>query len=181
MNEKLGKFKSSEIELEVDGIKIGDKKEIEGHFGQFFHEKVTKLSTEPVMPVNLVKPLTPLCFSLEELNAAVKLMSNKKSYGIDEVPQNLFKDTLDIVKLLILNLVNSFSSHGLPNELKVARVIPLHKKGSKLDITGPSLICLSFQKFTKNAYFLGSMLNSLMAKVITNMDLEKDTQQRLLY
>jgi exonuclease III len=134
LNEKLGKYKSSDIELEIDGIKISDKKELEGHFGRFFQSKVTKLSIDPVIPISLQKPLMPLTFEIDELTTAIKLMSNKKSFGIDEVPQNLFKDTIDSVKEPILNLINSFSRYGLPTDLKIARVIPLHKKGSKLDI-----------------------------------------------
>ncbi len=134
LNEKMGKYRDNEIELEINGEKVTDKKEIEGHFGRFFQGKVIGLSLDPVSEISLTKPLIPIIFNHDDLKTALSLMSNKKSFGIDGVPQNLFRDTIEVVSTPILTLINSFSRYGMPDDLKTARVIPLHKKGSKLDI-----------------------------------------------
>jgi len=93
------------------------------------------ISTERIEQINLNKPINPLIFSIEQVQKATKELSNKKSYGVDTIPQNLVKDGAEILLPTYHNLVNMFCQHGLPEELKVARVIPLYKKGSKQEIT----------------------------------------------
>jgi len=134
LNEKMGKFRSPVTVLEIDGAPVTDPIELANHFGKFFQGKVVKLSISPVIPLNLVKPIKPIEFTLSEIDSAIKSMSNKKSFGVDGVPQNLFKDTAVLFPNALQGVLNSFSKFGIPDDLRIARVTPLHKKGSKLDI-----------------------------------------------
>jgi len=134
LNDKMGKYRDSVLEIEVDKKKISDPVQVANHFASFFLSKVVNLSIEPVTSHSLARPNIPIQFSLQEVESAFKTMSNKKSYGIDGIPQNLFKDTSELVNNQILDVLNSFCRNGLADNLRIARVSPLHKKGSKLDI-----------------------------------------------
>jgi hypothetical protein len=103
MNERMGKFKDTEIELHINDSKITDTDQIANLFANFFLEKVEKLSTEPVTIPSLIKPLNPLSFTLEEVEMSLKTLTNKKSFGPDGIPQNLFKDTLNVISRTITN------------------------------------------------------------------------------
>jgi hypothetical protein len=78
--------------------------------------------------------LPPIVFSYEEVQAAYKSLNNKRSFGIDGIPQNLVKDTLETVGTSLVEVINSFGRNGLPESIKTARVTPLHKKGSKTEV-----------------------------------------------
>jgi hypothetical protein len=71
---------------------------------------------------------------LQELENVMKAISNKKCFGPDGIPQNLLKDIFGSVPATLLAIINCFSKNGLPDRLKEARVIPLHKKGSKNEV-----------------------------------------------
>jgi hypothetical protein len=45
------------------------------------------------------------------------------------------KDTFETVGISLTEVINSFGREGLPESVKTARVIPLHKKGNKNDVT----------------------------------------------
>jgi hypothetical protein len=47
----------------------------------------------------------------------------------------LLKDIFQSAQTGICSLFNQFAATGLPDDLKVARVLPLHKKGSKTDVS----------------------------------------------
>ena len=42
------------------------------------------------------KPAVPLELTFTEIEAASKSLSNKKSFGPDGIPQNFFKDSINI-------------------------------------------------------------------------------------
>ena len=58
-----------------------------------------------------------------------------KSTGLDGIPANFLKDGAEILKLPITWIINlSISENTVPNEMKVARVKPLFKKNSNLEV-----------------------------------------------
>jgi len=65
-------------------------------FGNFFLDKVKNISGDNIEKIKLDKPLEPLTISKEEVQQAAKLLARKKSYCPDLVPQNLFKDSVEI-------------------------------------------------------------------------------------
>ena len=135
VNEARGKFHEKIHEIEINGILSNDETIITNSFANFFREKVLSLSNGPIPMIKLPKPTSPVKFTIDDISKATKRLSNKKSYGTDKIPQNLFKDCLNIMKPEITGLLNEFSKEGLPQSLKIARVIPLHKKDEKYKLS----------------------------------------------
>ncbi len=104
-------------------------------FADFFLGKVTSLSTVLSLPVNVSVPTIPVRFLSDELRTVFKNIKRKKCHGSDQIPQILLKDTFDLAPESITEIFNKFASERLPDHLQVARVLPLHKKGSKHDVT----------------------------------------------
>jgi Reverse transcriptase (RNA-dependent DNA polymerase) len=134
VNEILGKHRASQIEIIVDDQVINSKSKLAEMFADFFVGKVRKLSSDPVQKIVIPKPEKPLCFSQSEIMNVVKSFASKKCLGPDGVPQNVLKDVTTSVTLGLVTIFDGFAANGLPDSLKEARVIPLHKKGSTKDI-----------------------------------------------
>ena len=69
--------------------------------------------------------------SKERVRRHLAQLKSTKSPGHDNLPPRLLKDCADIAKPLthIINL--SLKTSLIPNKLKIAKVIPLHKSGNK--------------------------------------------------
>lgn len=133
LGDKMGKHRENIVYLEIENRRVDDELELANRFADFFLHKVTKLSNDSItLPVFNSSPIR---FSYEEVEKACKSLNNKRSFGIDGIPQNLVKDTFDSMGMAILNIVNKFGQSGLPESMKMVRVQPLHKKGSKSDIS----------------------------------------------
>jgi hypothetical protein len=62
-------------------------------------------------------------------------LNKGKSTGLDGISPLFLKDGSEILKTPVAHIVNlSITSGKVPDDLKVARVTPLHKKKSKLDV-----------------------------------------------
>ena len=58
-----------------------------------------------------------------------------KSTGLDGIPARFLKDGADFLKLPITWIINSsISENTVPSEMKLARVKPLYKKNSNLEV-----------------------------------------------
>ena len=58
-----------------------------------------------------------------------------KSTGLDGISSRFLKDGADVIVDPILHIINlSISSEVVPSEFKMARVKPLCKKGSRLEV-----------------------------------------------
>lgn len=134
VNQSLGKDTPRIFEIDSNGASLNNFEDIANCFADFFKDKVQKLSSAEVTEINLSTPTKPMRFSLQELERVFKNISSKKCFGTDGIPQNLLKDVFKCIPTTVLNIVNKFASEGLPDSLKEARVIPLHKKGSKTDV-----------------------------------------------
>lgn len=135
VNQSLGKLGAQDIELEINGIRTGDSGVLVNEFANFFHNKVVSLSIAPSPITPLLRPTRPLRFSTCELEKVLKSVKGKKCHGVDGIPQIALKDVADSALIGLASLFESFASNGLPESLKEARILPLHKKGSKLDTT----------------------------------------------
>ncbi|CAG9135167.1 unnamed protein product [Plutella xylostella] len=70
----------------------------------------------------------------EEVEKLVKSLENKKSCGYDGLPMTVIKDNIDVLATPLAYFYNECISHGIfPDQLKIARILPVHKKGSKTD------------------------------------------------
>ena len=72
----------------------------------------------------------------EEIIMAVKMIPSKRSCGPDELPICIFKNHIDILCPILHFLFNMSIEQGVvPNALKMAKVIPVFKKGDREMIT----------------------------------------------
>ncbi len=69
-----------------------------------------------------------------EVLETVSKLENKTSSGIDEVNNILVKVSKEITSRFLSRLITlSFSNGKFPDVLKISKVVPIHKTGSKLD------------------------------------------------
>jgi hypothetical protein len=70
-----------------------------------------------------------------EVEKVAKGLKNKLSAGIDEIPDYVVKQCIKQLKKLLANIYNASLESGIfPDQQKVAKVIPVYKKGEKKDI-----------------------------------------------
>jgi len=134
LNFAMGRFNTPITSIVDEGVEITDPKALAVSFAKFFGEKVQKLCIGRVSDLSLSKPIRPIRFNIEELRVAIRSLSNKKSYGVDKIPQNIFRAAMQYLDRDMLEIVNDFCENGMDDSLKVARVIPLHKKGDKTEL-----------------------------------------------
>ena len=70
--------------------------------------------------------------STVEVLSQLKKLKRKKASGPDHLPPNLIKDSANIIAKPIAYVINLSLRSGLfPDEWKIARVVPLHKSGTR--------------------------------------------------
>ena len=132
----------NQIELIHDGSKITDSNEISDHFNNYFSSVAQVLASD--IPQSNVDPLSFLKFNKrsfrffecdnDEIINIFQSMKNKKS-AIQDIPVFVYKYIAAIIAPILKNLINESVNTGIfPNILKIARVIPLHKGGSKKQV-----------------------------------------------
>ena len=92
---------------------------------------------------------TQIEFEINELNS-------KKAPGVDNIPANIIKESIDILKPTLTKLFNySVETQQFPNDLKYANVIPLFKKNENIDKTNyrPISILPSVSKIFERLMF----------------------------
>lgn len=71
-------------------------------------------------------------FTTPELLKTVQSMKNKKSCGHDEIPILIIKENIDLLAEPFAILFNKcFDNSIFPDQLKVAKILPVYKKGKK--------------------------------------------------
>jgi hypothetical protein len=65
----------------------------------------------------------------------MKGLKNKLSAGIDGIPDYVVKQCIKLLKKPLINFYHALLESGIfPDQLKTAKVVPLHKTGGKRDI-----------------------------------------------
>ena len=87
-------------------------------FGPLSHSSLSSFTVDGVMLLNLIRSL--------DVN---------KSHGFDQISVRMLKicDS-SIIKPLVMIFNNSLNSGSFPSAWKKANIIPIHKKGDKMDI-----------------------------------------------
>ncbi len=133
-----GARSDAKIEYSFRERVLNDDDEIADAFATFFEEKVSKLVSES----DIVRqghaqyacqekhPWIP--FSDDEIKKALSKVRNKRSCGPDEIPGCLINDCSE---LLVPHLKVIFNycvvETWFPEEWKLAKITPIHKKGNK--------------------------------------------------
>lgn len=87
--------------------------------------------TSNISRVNNNLFMTPT--TADEILKIVNGLKNKTSYGFDGISNTFVKDNIDTLAHPLTHVMNlSLSEAYVPNDMKLSKVIPLYKKGSKL-------------------------------------------------
>ena len=71
----------------------------------------------------------------EEVVSLAKNLKNKPTAGLDDIPESLVKQCMQLIEGPLTHIYNlSLSLRVFPDEWKTAKVTPLHKKGDRYDI-----------------------------------------------
>ena len=145
------KQKQSKIGLDINGSISCDKKTVANTFNSFFTTIASNLvlklpSTSGVFsdPHKVhkfyeEKGVQPNTFNFKEVTVELvltklKSLNPSKATGFDNIPAKFLRDAAEKITPVITHLINvSIKNSHFPNKLKVARVIPLYKKGLKSD------------------------------------------------
>ena len=94
-----------------------------------------------------------------EVTDIISSLNPHKSPGVDDIPTKLIKAAKHVLSAYLSKSINYCLNNGRYfDELKIARVTPLHKGGSKFDLQNyhPISVLTSFNKIfetiIKNAY-----------------------------
>ena len=127
-----------------NGISHTDPKRIANCFNDFFstignkiqdkvysnHVNFQHYLNNPSCDSIFLTPTTP--FEVQNIIRTFKL---NKSLGPNSVPNNIINLVSNDISPLISNLINlSFETGTFPTSMKLAKIIPVHKKGSQVDL-----------------------------------------------
>ncbi len=145
------KVKSSKINLKVEEKLISNPKEVAETFNHYFISLANKLSNQlPERPgiYNEIQvksfygqrgviqdslKLRPVS-EREVLKCLNKLKINKAS-GLDNIPARFFRDSARVIAPYVTYILNLSIEQGkVPREFKSARLMPVYKKGCKLNM-----------------------------------------------
>jgi hypothetical protein len=70
-----------------------------------------------------------------EIERIIKSLRGKPSAGIDEVQELIFKKSLQFLKKPLLSIFNASLESGVfPENMKIAKIRPLYKKGERHEV-----------------------------------------------
>jgi len=135
----LGKNDDGKIPmLNYENRLVEDNTEKAELFAKFFREKIDNLDLQVVDEerINIQNRVEPKNFNtLDLLMRVIKSLKPKRCYGIDRTPMTVLKDGFEIIKHSLLDLLNKvYVTKQIPSQWKVARIIPIHKKGQRCKI-----------------------------------------------
>ena len=127
----------------INGTLVEDPKVIANNFNRFY------INIGPTTSKNCpVTDIRPYSFIENEVNQSIYLekTTNKElvkiigdlknsSHGPDDIRTDVFKETFDLYITPLVHVINLSLAKGyFPNELKIARVMPIFKSGDPLEI-----------------------------------------------
>jgi hypothetical protein len=133
------------IKISQNGVNIQDPKAIANVFNEYYTNVAKKTISENLVlkpneiDINIVKYnsnsmfLTPA--TNEEVIEVIKGMGNKKSVGMDDIPDYIIKKCYPKIVHALTYIINlSLSTGKFPEQLKMAKVKPLYKKGLETEV-----------------------------------------------
>jgi len=120
-------------QMTKDGLGLTNTEEITDAFKDFFISKVATLSKNEE-PYNWVRSAESVRFESSDVLEVLKTYKGKLSSGPDGLMMKVVKDCIPAVLEPFTKLMNMIAQHGMPLHWKVAKVQPLHKKGSKTQV-----------------------------------------------
>jgi len=127
-------------EIQVNDKTVNSSISISNAFNNYFSTIGSKLAANIHPKHNFsiyLKNPKPCKFSLDfstsiEIKKIIDTLKNTNSCGIDDIPMKLIKQNSELLSFVISHLINiSILDGDFPSCFKTAKIIPLHKKGSK--------------------------------------------------
>ena len=159
-------------ELTIDGEETSEKQEISKKLNQYFSSIGEKLSqdiqTSTMSPVQAIKR-THTSFKLKQItpkqvyNLLVSL-PNGKANGIHMIPNKMLKISAHVISPSLTDIFNRCTSMNIfPDDLKVAKVVPIFKASTKDDLatTDPFLSYLLLLGYLKSLYMINCIITSV--------------------
>ena len=145
------KTKESSISLDIGNELCFDKVKVATHFNDFFTSNAASLVNKlpacsgqfgqsHVVEFYRNKHVTEDMFSLAnvtvgQVSKILHSMSSSKATGLDEIPAKYLKDGSSVISKLLTHIINlSITTGSIPDDLKMARIVPLYMKNSKTNV-----------------------------------------------
>jgi exonuclease III len=110
-------------------------------FADFFSTKIRNIveqnnvQDEPTNGGKVVNVQEANYVTLQKTQDIMKNLKQKNCYGCDRIPLRILKDGYEILGKPVFKLMNKiYEQEEIPEQWKMSRVIPLHKKGPKSKI-----------------------------------------------
>ena len=128
------------MQMNEDGIPITDN-DLSDRFADYFEEKVMNLASNVAINPTVYNGIrrvqcTDVNFmTRENILKAIKEIKIKNSEGHDRIPQRLIIDGIDLLITPLTRLFyNIYDRMEIPEQWKLAKITPVHKKGDKTNI-----------------------------------------------
>ena len=129
--------------FDIDGIKTDDPARISNAFCSFFATVTSKLRESAIplrdfvwrnpaaIPQRTDKQIKFRPISKLEVERELRSIKRTKSTGIDNLPPGLLKDAACFISAPLAHLINLSLETGIfPTDMKIAKIVPVHKSGS---------------------------------------------------
>lgn len=149
-----------------DNVTLTNANEIANSFNEYFtnvgpnlSNKITPCSRQPstFLPnLNLVGSLFLRPTSAEEIAKIIQKFKSKSSYGYDEISPKMLKSTFQPILRPLTHICNLSLRNGIfPDQMKLAKVIPIHKNGPKSSFTNyrPVSLLPTFSKILERLVY----------------------------
>ena len=166
INKKRSKSRLPSSFKTSENVEISDPTEIANKFSNFFSnigptlaKKITPTSS--VSHRQFLSGCYPQSIFFDDVTAIEiieisKSFQSNKAAGYDKIPMSIIKRIIDIIAEPIAHIINLSITGGIvPDEMKIARVIPLFKAGDRSIISNyrPVSILPSFSKFLERVIY----------------------------
>ena len=155
--------------------------EISNEFSKYYKDAATDLASLLNVNTEEHKEYLPdrkdewefIVVTKEEVMKTIQSLKNKRSSGFDGISNRLIKNIGDIIAKPISKLINqSITEANFPKILKEAKVVPIHKKGSKLEVANyrPISLLPALSKIWEK------IINTQLTERMNDLEVISDTQ-----
>ena len=162
LNDLLGRSRKHQLpdSFDINGIPTSDPQQIANGFNSFFTNIGPNLANQIATSqknfddflVNIPSPQNSLFMSPTDTLEIIEVCSSFKtgtSCGYDEIKPDIVKTVINLITTPLVHIFNSSISSGIvPNQLKIAKVVPIYKSGDSNKCTNyrPISVLPAFSK-----------------------------------